>query len=103
MSQLPEAVSDLSSALSLNPRDALSWYVRGNIYTRMNSIDKALEDYGKAVALPWPHRSSAFYRRGLVLRDITGNHAAAYDDFLNAIKTSPKSDTACLTIAHGFL
>lgn len=103
MHQPDEAVADLSSALTLNPRDALSWYVRGNIHRGLNSIDKALEDYAKAVSLPWANRSSAFFRRGLLHKDITKNYTKAYEDFLCALQTSPKSSTLCLTTSHGFL
>lgn len=44
-------VSELSEHIALNPMDDNAYYLRGNIYRKMEMFGNALNDYHKAVEL----------------------------------------------------
>jgi len=45
------AITELSEYILLNPMDDNAYYMRGNVYRKMEMFGDALNDYSKAVAL----------------------------------------------------
>src|SRR5215467_8307921 len=43
------ALSDLDSALRLDPKDAYAWDNRGDLWREQGEFDKAIADYSKAI------------------------------------------------------
>ncbi|NCQ98028.1 MAG: tetratricopeptide repeat protein [Microcystis aeruginosa L211-101] len=59
------ALSDYNQALNINPRLALAYYNRGNLYKEQGKPDLALSDYNQAININ-PRLAEAYYNRGVL-------------------------------------
>jgi tetratricopeptide (TPR) repeat protein len=77
-----QAITDFSSALRLDDRQARAYFKRGNARTRLGDHDGAIDDYDSAIALD-PSDADAYFNRGVVLYNLQ-NPAAALDDLIRS-------------------
>lgn len=63
---------------------------RGWHYGELGDIEKALEDYQRAIDLD-PGQTSAYYNRGLIY-ERRGDYQRAVDDFAKAYQSAPESN-----------
>jgi serine/threonine protein kinase len=82
-----ETIAGLTEAVKRNPRDANSYFQRGNI--RSNAKDKkgAIADYTQSIAID-PKESEVYSQRGNAHSAI-GNKKAAIKDYTQVIKLEP--------------
>jgi tetratricopeptide (TPR) repeat protein len=89
---LDEAMKYLSSAIKLEPNQAVCYYNRGVIYGMKGQDDLALKDYSKAIKLN-PSYYNALCNRGLIYAQ-TGHHDKALKDFNRAVEVQPNTSFA---------
>jgi tetratricopeptide (TPR) repeat protein len=77
----------LELALKRNPRDADSYWRRGEIHADLGELDKALGDFTKAIELN-PKRS-AFYKSRGDAYDASGKPRLAIADYSKALELDP--------------
>ena len=68
-------MADYSEAIRLDPKSAVAFNNRGNVYFRKGDFDRAIADYDEAVRLD-PKNALAFCNRGrtkLKINDTIGN------------------------------
>ena len=80
MNQIPEAVSCLDRALSLNPNLERAWSHKGIALSKLGNYDEALEYYDQAIKIN-PNRSDTWYNKGLNYYN-SGNKTNPIDDYL---------------------
>lgn len=86
--QMPQAVADYDRAISIDPNYAPAYVGRGNVFKLQKNYPRAIADFTRAIEIqPDP---VAHYNRGLS-RQAVGQHAAAIDDFDNALGFRPDS------------
>ncbi len=90
MRDLPRALSDLDTAIRLDPAQAEFLVTRASIQASLGESDKALADLDRAVALA-PGLEKARTVRGLTYFN-RGDTARAIADFSEAIRLAPESD-----------
>lgn len=73
-----------SDIIDLDPKDAMSYYNRGSIYSNMGLYDKALLDLDKTIDLQ-PDYASAYNNRGLVYEKLE-HYDKAILDYNKALK-----------------
>jgi tetratricopeptide (TPR) repeat protein len=78
----------LNSALSLDPKDAPTYAIRGFVWYKKGEYDKAIADYDKAIDLD-PKHSLNYADRGLVWSE-KGQYNKAIADYDKAIDLDPK-------------
>jgi len=82
------AIADYTEAIRLNPQNALSFVLRGNVYWILQDWQRALADYTQAITLV-PNDPVYFNNRGNVYRKLQDwQHAIA--DYSEAINLNPK-------------
>jgi serine/threonine protein kinase/Flp pilus assembly protein TadD len=84
----PEAISDCSKAIALDPTFATSWHTRGVAYDRWGDTDKALADFAKAIELD-PTLVASWYHRGMANCKL-GHLDKALADCSQAITLDPQ-------------
>jgi tetratricopeptide (TPR) repeat protein len=82
-----EAMNDFDEAIRLNPRHAIAYADRGNIWRLRGDLARALTDLNIAVRLE-AHNPTILARRGEVLR-YRGELAEALGDFNKALALNP--------------
>ncbi len=82
-----QAQVDAEQALALNPKDDISYTVRGDVYKRLGKYQQSVADYSSAIGL----KPSAilYFARGGSYSNLN-NHQAAIDDFTKAISLNPE-------------
>jgi tetratricopeptide (TPR) repeat protein/tRNA A-37 threonylcarbamoyl transferase component Bud32 len=83
------AVADYSTAIHLNPNDAIAYYRRGNTQYVLGDKKAALTDYNKAIQID-PDYADAYAGRGSTKSDL-GDKQGALTDFNKAIQLNPDS------------
>ena len=58
------AISDIDTAIMLNPNNAYLYFDRGNLHAGADDYVKAIADYDKAIELD-PNLAEAYYNRGI--------------------------------------
>jgi tetratricopeptide (TPR) repeat protein len=83
-------VSALGShpCVSLDPKDAKIWEVRGSAFRRLGHWDKAVADFSRAIELD-PNLAIAWYNRGHVYAE-QGQPDQAIPDLSRAIELDPR-------------
>jgi tetratricopeptide (TPR) repeat protein/S1-C subfamily serine protease len=84
-----QAVQELSTAITLNPRYAAAYFMRAYAYTQLQKLPQAISDYGQALAIK-PNDSKSYYNRARLkyqLNDLPG----ALSDYNQAININPKN------------
>ena len=87
-SERDRAIADYSEAIRLNPKDAVAFNNRGNLWKDKRDLDRAFADYNEAIRLN-PKYSMAYNNRGLAWnakRDLD----RAISDYDEAIRLDPK-------------
>lgn len=86
--EFDRAIADLTSAITLNPKEAIAYYNRGNAYADMLQVDRAIADYTQAIALN-PSDAGTYTNRGRAY-SAKGEVDRAIADFDKAITLNPK-------------
>lgn len=84
-----EAIDDLNLALEIAPDRAEAWLYRANAYRHVNSLDLALEDANRAVALSSGSPESLLERA--TIKSLRKDTAGARADLQSVVKVAPKS------------
>ena len=71
-------LSDLTTALKYNSKNAYLYYNRGNVYVERQDFTHAVDDYSRAIELD-PHLAEAWYNRGLALMSLKKQDEAISD------------------------
>lgn len=87
-----EALTLLTRAITLNPKDDISWMNRGVIYAKLGQLDLALSDFNHAATLN-PENFSIYVKRSNVFMT-QGDLAKALEDlnkaiYLNSVHQDP--------------
>jgi tetratricopeptide (TPR) repeat protein len=91
----------LELALKRNPRDADSYWRRGEIHADLGELDRALGDFTKAIELN-PKRS-AFYKSRGDAYEASGEHKLAVADYSKALELDPSDFRARSSRARAYL
>jgi tetratricopeptide (TPR) repeat protein/tRNA A-37 threonylcarbamoyl transferase component Bud32 len=83
------AVADYSTAIHLNPDDAIAYYRRGNTQYVLGDKKAALADYNQAIRID-PDYADAYAGRGSTKSDL-GDKQGGLTDFNKAIQLNPDS------------
>ncbi|MBF6570820.1 MAG: tetratricopeptide repeat protein [Candidatus Binataceae bacterium] len=87
-----QAVSLLSQAIRLNPKDAEAWVWRGQAYDKEKDLENSIADYTEALHLK-PESAGVYVLRGDAYRH-NREYPQALDDYDIAIKLKPHSADA---------
>ena len=71
-------ISELDKAIGIAPGNAYLYYNRGNAYAAGNDLEKAVEDYTRALELD-PQLAEAYYNRGMSKLKLKKNNEAILD------------------------
>jgi tetratricopeptide (TPR) repeat protein len=96
LNKIDSSLIDFSKAISLNPEDTASLYIRGSIYYQLNQISKALEDFNQILKIN-PSDVSARNFMGLIYKD-QGKLDLALFEFEKGIayeNNDPENATYC--------
>ena len=91
-SELVQALSDCTFALSLDPNDVLALSNRGSLYLIAKDPKAALADFERAIALK-SGVATLHFNRGVAHTDL-GNAEAAIADYTEAIRLRPEFEAA---------
>jgi len=89
---MEEEIALFSSAIGLNPRDATTWFKRGNARRACGDSEGAISDFNRAIELD-PKYAHALNSRGLAREDL-GDCDGAVADYNRAIEHDPMCATA---------
>ena len=81
------ALADLNEAVRLSPLDYQAWITRARTHQTMENIDRAIDDFTKAIELA-PHSFDGHYNRGLLYMK-KGSKSEAASDFEWILKNAP--------------
>ena len=84
-----EAIDDLNLALDIEPGRAEAWLYRANAYRHLNSLDLALDDADRAVALS--SRSPEALLERATIKSLRKDEAGARADLQSIVKLAPSS------------
>lgn len=84
-----EAIDDLNLALEIAPDRAEAWLYRANAYRHVNSLDLALEDANRAVALS--SRSPEALLERATIKSLRKDEAGARADLQAIVRLAPKT------------
>lgn len=84
-----EAIDDLNLALDIEPGRAEAWLYRANAYRHLNSLDLALDDADRAVALS--SRSPEALLERATIKSLRKDEAGARADLQSIVKLAPNS------------
>ena len=84
-----EAIDDLNLALEIAPDRAEAWLYRANAYRHVNSLDLALDDANRAVALSSGSPEALLERA--TIKSLRKDTAGARADLQSVVKVAPKS------------
>lgn len=84
-----EAIDDLNLALEIEPSRAEAWLYRANAYRHLNSLDLALDDADRAVALS--SRSPEALLERATIKSLRKDEAGARADLQSIVKLAPGS------------
>lgn len=93
------ALADFNKAIALNPKKAILFIRRGNVFEKLKESDRALADYNQAVSIE-PGSFEAYYTRALFFKS-SGDFQKSLSDFTSAIKIKP--DDPFVYMNRGFL
>ena len=86
------AIEAYTSAIALDPNDALAYNNRGGAYKDKGQYDRAIEDFNKAIAID-PNDALAYYNRGGAYKD-KGQNDRAIEDYNKVIALDPNNANA---------
>jgi tetratricopeptide (TPR) repeat protein len=83
-----EAIAACTRLLAINPRNAVAYNNRGNVYYRKGDYDQAISDFDQAIRLDRRY-TPAYVNRGIAYND-KGDYGRAIVDYNEAIRLDPK-------------
>ena len=89
-SRYSEALEDFSDALSINPQNSRTLYLRGLTYRMLKNTSAALEDFRKAISLD-PYQMDFWFAKAQLYFH-SGDYLAALEDCEEALKLEPESE-----------
>lgn len=92
LKQYEGAIADATTAVELDPRNAIAYYWRGTARLHSGAADTALRDFSQAILIR-PEFADAYVQRGLAAR-IAGSAGRPLDDFQKALIINPKLPAA---------
>jgi len=98
ISNLDQAIADISEAIRLEPTRPGNFYVRGNHWTRKNDYHRAILDYNDAVRLN-PRHTLALVARGENYEKL-GELAKAFADYQTALDINPMDISASMRMSR---
>ena len=84
-----EAIESWTTAIELDPKNALAYSNRGAAYINLKKNEKAIEDCTKAIELD-PKNALAYINRGVAYGNL-GKHEEAIKDYKKATELGPKN------------
>ncbi len=104
LNQFDKAKVDAERLVRLVPNDFNSYLMLGEAYNGLGEIDKAIENYGKVIALD-ANNSAALNNRGTLYFNKKKDYAKALEDFNQVLAITPKAATVQLnrSYCHYFL
>ena len=90
-SLIVKRIADYTTAIRLDPNDAVAYAKRGNAYGNLGKYNTAISDYTTAIRLD-PNDASAYFNRGLLYDDVKyelRDRKSAIADYTTAIRLSP--------------
>jgi lipoprotein NlpI len=87
-----DAVQDATTAVELDPRNAIAYYWRGMARLHSGSADTALRDFSQAILIR-PDFADAYVQRGLAAQ-AAGSTGRPLDDFQKALLINPRLPAA---------
>ena len=86
--QYDQAISEYTKAIELNPKNAMTYYYRGNAYRAKDQYKEAVSDYTKVLELN-PTSAEAYHNRAMMYYK-QGQPKPAISDFTKAIEINPR-------------
>lgn len=86
------ALSDFDSAIRINPKNALAFSNRANVFLERKDFERALENYNEVIRLD-PKDAGGYGGRGDVYRDMKDSDRAI-ESYTQAVKLDPKRSAA---------
>ncbi|PKP04297.1 MAG: hypothetical protein CVU11_05330 [Bacteroidetes bacterium HGW-Bacteroidetes-6] len=83
------AIEKFEKSLEYNDKDPETWYYIGNAWFGLKDVDKAFENYCKAIETDSTY-GQAYINRGRIFKE-RGDHDAACSDWLTAEKLGIKT------------
>jgi len=91
MGRFQDALSDFGKAIEIDRSDAMAYFLRGNVYHKIEGCDKeALSDYNRAIGLDAKHAGAYCSRSSIYLR--LGKYQEAISDCTKAIRLEAIDD-----------
>ena len=69
--QLDRAIDDFSRTISIDPKNSVAYYKRGDTYAKKGQYDRAIDDFSSAIFID-PKNTDAYFMRGVAYA-VTGN------------------------------
>jgi hypothetical protein len=91
-----KAIDDYSTAIELNPNDAVVYNNRGIAYGMQGKLNEAIVDFSKTIELD-PKYAEAYYNRGKTYYDLN-QFDASISDYYTAIKLDSKYEMAYINV-----
>ena len=82
-----QALTCFNRAIEINPKTAMAYSNRGNVFYNRRQYEQAMADYNRAVELS-PQSANAYFNRGSVWLRL-GNQTKAEEDFARAQTLKP--------------
>lgn len=96
-----DAIERFTKLVNENPKNAGAYVKRGNVWLKLNEMEKALADFGEAIQLD-PKMSLAYNNRGTAWFN-QGEYDRAIEDYSEAIKLDPKEKLAYYNRGNAWL
>lgn len=90
--RLDDAIADATTAVELDPRNAIAYYWRGMARHESGQAEAALRDFSQATLIK-PDFAAAYVQRGLAAQ-ATGSTGRPLEDFQKALQLDPKLPAA---------
>jgi tetratricopeptide (TPR) repeat protein len=88
-----QAIQEFSSAIQLNPKYTVAYFLRAYTYSQIQEFNKSLADYNQAIKLN-PNYIGAYLNRGELKNNKLKDQAGAIQDFRQAAKIARRQSKA---------
>jgi tetratricopeptide (TPR) repeat protein len=86
--KFPDAISDATKAIEVNPRSAIAYESRGTTYSRAGDDKQAVSDFSRAIEI------DAHYALAYVGRGDSMSHLGKYEDARKDLQTAVEIDAS---------
>ncbi|NJN76512.1 MAG: tetratricopeptide repeat protein [Synechococcaceae cyanobacterium RL_1_2] len=101
MKQYMKAIADYSTAIKLDPHNAIAYFQRGIVNYRLKNYDQAIADYSQAIALN-PNYLDAYNNRGIAYAEGKQDYGRAIFDFQRTKEKDPQYAPGYYNLAVGY-